>query len=182
MGEVGRHRLVHPRLAVAVGADQVVPPLMTGFVGDEVLDVALADVRHAEDALVDHDQGAALVAVPAEIRFDDGEIGLRDRGRSAAVVRDDLGDRLEHEAGVMFVFGEGEAVQAHRRQAGQRRGLGGEFDEAGAAQEGEVAHAVGGDVHLLLTVGRSCRPVMVPLQATFCRPAGRRGRCRGRPR
>ena len=70
--------------------------------------------------------------------------------------------------GVVFVFGESEAVQTHRRQTGDGFRLLCVLLEAGAAQQGEIADAVGGDVHLLKSAVESAgRPVMVPVHAIF---------------
>src|SRR5206468_12881948 len=62
---------VHPGFSVAIGADHVVPPLMANLVGHQIIDISVCGLGHVEDALVDHDQVAALVAVPAEVGLGD---------------------------------------------------------------------------------------------------------------
>src|SRR5262249_55425460 len=90
----------------------------------------------------------ALVAVPAEERLDDGELGVGvgaepagEEGEGVAGVLDDL-------AGVEFVFGESEAADA------DGAGLAGVLPIAGAAQDGEVAGVAGDEVDLAEAAGQ----------------------------
>ena len=96
-------------------------------------------MRHAEDALVDHDQAAALVAVPAEVRLDDGELRIGVGAEPAVVDGECLGDGFQSLLGVELVFGQGEDADAGAA------GLAQVFLEAGAANQGEVAQANGRD-------------------------------------
>src|SRR5262249_3159031 len=113
MAEMDCHRLVHPRLAVAIGADEVVPPLVTRLVRDEVVNVGTGQVRHAEDALVDNDQRRTLVAVPAKKGLDDGELRIGIRTDPLAVVLDGRARRLDHASGMELVLRESETANAY---------------------------------------------------------------------
>ena len=147
LAEVGGEALVHERLGVAVDADDVVPPLVAGLVRDEVIDEAAGDLRQAENALVDHDQHAALVAVPAEKRLGHGEVVVRVRPEPLAVHGQGVAGDAERLLGVVFVLRQGQDVDADRvGDADARLQDGGELVVLGAAQKGEVAHAVGADV------------------------------------
>src|SRR6185437_6899507 len=146
VGEVGGQSFVHPSFTVTVRADDVVPPLMTGCLSDEVIDERLGQVRHAEDARVDHDETGAFVAVPSEIRFDDGELRIRIGAEPARVDGQSLLGALDHETRVMLVFGSGEAAYLDVAT------LPGELAEAGAAHDGEIAHAARSKIHLTPTV------------------------------
>ena len=50
---------------------------MAEFVGDEFVHELAGTVRHAIDAGIDHHEPATLVAIPAEIRLGNREIGIR---------------------------------------------------------------------------------------------------------
>ena len=65
-GEAVDEPFVHEGFGVAVGADDVPPPLVAGFVGDEVVEVAATGRGQAEEAAVEQDEPRAFVAVPAE--------------------------------------------------------------------------------------------------------------------
>ena len=118
---------------------------MAEFVGDEFVDELAGTVRHAEDAGIDHDQPAALVAVPAEIRLDDREIGIRVGTEPPFVDGEGLGHDATHLPGVKFVFGKRERMDTD--VADLRR----ELLEAGARDNGKIAHARSLDVDCLPT-------------------------------
>src|SRR5262249_54702512 len=133
------------------GADRVVPPLVADLVRHQAVHEVAGDVRHGHDALVDHDQAAALVAVPAEVRFDHREVGEGRGAEPAAVDGDGLTGDAHQFTTVELVTVEGEAVHAHRT------GLARELLEAGAAKQGEVAGGAGRDVDLLPAVAEVLR-------------------------
>ena len=136
--EVNRRPFIHERFRVAVGADVVVPPLVAGLVRDEILDVIAAEVRHAEDAFVDHHEAGALIAVPAEVRFRDGELRVGERAEPVREHRYRVGHDLQHLGGVVLVLGECHHTQRQHPAIGQLH-LALEFLVARAAQEREVA-------------------------------------------
>ena len=119
MGEMHRRALVHEWLAVAVGAHEVVPPLVARLVRDEVFDVSASQMRHVEDALVDHHEARALVSVPAEERLHHREPVIRVVAEPLRVDRDRLGDDLQDLGGVELVFWECQASELHRFAVGE---------------------------------------------------------------
>src|SRR5437763_15099749 len=110
MAGIGGQALVHTGLAVAVGADDVVPPLVAELMRDEVFDEAAGNMRRRENALINHDQSGALVAVPAEVGLDDGELGVRIRPKPAFVDRKRLAGPADHFARIMRVLGQSQTA------------------------------------------------------------------------
>ena len=106
--------------------------------GDEVLDVAAREVRHAENTFVDHDEPGALVAVPAEVRLDDGELVVREVAEPLRKHRDRLANDLQNLVGVELVLRKGEAPELDRLAVG-KFDLGRELLEARRAKDREVA-------------------------------------------
>src|SRR5438105_12485653 len=106
---------------------------MADFVGHELFDKRRAKVRHGEHALVDHDQSAAFVAVPAEIGFGNGELGVGKGPEPLTVDGDRLANRADHLAGEVGVLGEGDAAYLNGPRLAEK------FLITGAAQESEIA-------------------------------------------
>jgi hypothetical protein len=50
IGKISGQALIHPGFAVAVRADDVVPPLMARGLGNQIIDESLGQVRHVENA------------------------------------------------------------------------------------------------------------------------------------
>ena len=142
VAEIRGQPFIHPRLAVAVGADHVVPPLVADFMGYEIVHKGPGKMRHAEDALVDHHQAGALIAVPAEVRLGDGELVVGIRTEPLAVRRNRLAGDADHLLRIVLVLRKGQ----HSNADGPR--LAGVFLVAVAAQDGEITGRNGREVHL----------------------------------
>jgi hypothetical protein len=146
MAEVGRQPFVHPGLGVAVGADGVVPPLMRQLVLQEIGWILLGDVRHVEDAVVDHHEPAAFVAGPAEAAFDDRELRIRITPEPLVVDGQRFGRGLDEHLRIKGVLRRRQAADAYAVR------LAGPFLEASARGQREVAHADRIELNLLPAV------------------------------
>ena len=135
MAEVGRQAFIHPGFRVAIGANDVVPPLMSELVLQEVGRIGLGDMGHVEHAVIDHHEGAALVARPAEATFHDGELLVRITSEPFVIDRQRLLGRFEECLGVKGML--------RRRQAADLDAIrfADPFFEASAGDQGEIAHA-----------------------------------------
>src|SRR5262249_59847390 len=89
---------------------------------------------------------AALVAVPAEVRLDHGELRVGVGAEPAAVHGQGFAGDLEHLLGVPLVAGQGQDADA------RVAGLGGELLVVGAGEQSEVADAGRGELDLLPAV------------------------------
>ena len=124
-GEAVDQALVHERLGIAVGADDVPPPLVACLVGDQVVDVALAGRGQPHHPVVDQDQARAFVAVPAEERGGDLELGVEVRAEPLLVERDDLAGVVEGSLGIAVMLGEAvDPNHGSHRPAAPRSGTG----------------------------------------------------------
>src|SRR5262249_15631299 len=99
-------------------------------------------VLHSEDTRVDQDEAGAFVAVPAEVRFGDGELRIGVRPEPPNVRGQRFAGALDHEAGVVFVFGVGQTSYLNVAA------LSGELAVAGTTQNGEVTGQAGCEVDL----------------------------------
>ncbi len=99
---------VHERFGIAIGADDVPPPLVGDFMGDEVVEIPFAGGRHVEYAVVDHDQAGAFVAVPAEERSHHFHFVVGKRPEPVFVQGQHFGHVIEGPAGVGVVLVLGE--------------------------------------------------------------------------
>ena len=110
MAEVGGRSFVHEGFGITVGADDVVEPLVAKLVLEEVGGVGAGEVGHAKHAVVDHDEAATLVAVPAEGAFDDGKLGIGVTAEPLVVHGDGVAGGLAEDFAVEGVLGQMEAA------------------------------------------------------------------------
>ena len=105
--------LVHPRFPVPVGADGVVPPLVQDLVGDEVINVSAAHVRHLKYAVIDHDQRAAFVAIPGKEPFRNREVLVRIWPEPPGIGGDGFRRDPDHFLREERMLGQGQDAQRH---------------------------------------------------------------------
>ena len=77
---------------------------MQDFVGHQILDVALAELRHLKHAIVDHHECAAFISVPREITLGDGEVLVRIGAEPARIGWNRLGGNADGFPRIPFVL------------------------------------------------------------------------------
>ena len=142
--EEGCRTFIHEGLAVAVGAHEVVPPLVAGLVAHQILDVAVARLGHVEHTLVDHRQAGGFVAVPAEVALDNRVLPGREIPEPAGEARDRLRHRVQDHLGPELMPLEGQALELDLLPA-VRLGDMGVFVELRTAHQCEVPTGEGQD-------------------------------------
>ena len=151
-GDAVDDSLVHERLGVAVGPDDVPEPLVAGLVRDQVVEVARPRRRQPHHPVVEQHQPRALVAVPAEERGRDLELVVVVGAEPALVEWQDLGGEAQDPLGVGPVLGERDHPDQRRADAALE-----DLEPVGADQR-EVARRARLDHHELSARPRGSTP------------------------